>query len=400
MFTVNLLEQAQEASRPLLVDLLPPDTDTLPTPLLLLQNSHPRKSKQLKLHSENERVVVECQNFGPTCTSTGSSYAYALVAVDENNNRVDVIGPCERMTAKRTVKALERAVDKAAAPTPVDYKQAQTALGEAFGTKKRRQAIHSVEKNQIDMERLQSSSAAFINRAIDDAIVSRLPTPAPSDSAGEAQLVDDGVLPPYCMTAEKVSECYPVDRLIPASVYQALPSFNSPDDLLYSLTPCELVSKAVRMGTFSERQFMITYLSMLLKLFPLKESAFNDQRTTEQILFGLSTVVQTAILDSFGESVSTADSAQRRRYKLPSVKKDRLALHICALSLHLFNYELIVNELADALHISVTKVITYLKALGCAVEVKDGNTTVKSARAHTRVARLQVPLVFPKPKRQ
>lgn len=402
------VEPLQEAAaqRPILVDLLPED---LPADchLQLLQNSNPRKSKQLQLHGDTERVRVDAVNYGPTPFSASTAYQYALLVVDDESREdgeVSIIGPCERLHHKRTVKALERAVDKAKEPEPeqLDYKTAQTALGEAFGTKKRRQAIHSVEKNQIDMDRLQASSAAFINKAIDDTIVSRLPTPAPSEtgslSAG-VECVDNGCLPPYCISAEKAADCYPlVGKLIPDRVWRSLPHFNDQSAFSYSLAPGPFVQSALKTITFADpndqRQYIAAYLTILLKLFPLKEATYNDPRTTQPLMFGLDAATQAAVLEAFSESVTT-DSG-RQRYKLPAVKKDRLALHICCLSLHLYHHQQVcLNDLADEMGLSVTKMQQYFKALGCVVET--GGKRADGRNTQTRVARLQTPLTFPKP---
>lgn len=390
-----------QPGRPVLLDTLPND---LPEglKLQLLQHENPRKSKQLMLKGETDRIKFEAVNFGPTSTIT-SAFSYALAYVDEEDpDCLHIVGPCERLSGKRVIKALEHVVDASKEPTAqqLDYFSAQTALGEAFGTKKRKQAIHSLEKNQIDMDRLQSTSAAFINKTIDEAIISRLPTPEPSEAGSfSGSLVDNGVLPPYFICAEKPQECYPlIGKLIPNDIWMGLPQFNQESDFLSSLNPGTFVKSRLTNIQFkpdANEQFIAAYLQYLIKLSALKEPQYNDSSTTSTLLYGMDNTLKQRILEEFAEKVTT--DRGKVRFKLPSVKKDKLLLHICILSLHLDpDMCVCINELAEDIRIPLSKMIQYYRASGCAVETSDKRKN-DGYNTKLRYARLQTPLVFPKP---
>lgn len=394
------------AARPVVVDCLPEDMP-MDISLKLLHSEAPRKMKQLQVKGANARVRLEGANGLGTGSETGasvstaSSFAYALVLLDESDKSIDIVAPCERISLKRKVIALEAVAPppakNAPAPAPVDYRTAQTALGEAFGTKKRRQAIHSFEKNAIDMTRLQASAGAFIGRTIDATIVSRLPTPEPSIASvsGEPIVVDNGLLPPYCQAADKASEIYPVKSLtVPEDVWMALPLIDDMDVWKTSLGAAEFILERVDLKPSPERDdrlFLLLYLHYIIALFRLKEAQVNSMPELRRALYGLSPELYPRLLHAFFDEIETAPG--RKRYKQPQVKRDRLATFCCALALHLDPMRANATQLAAAMGLTGTKMAQYFRALGCAIETGGK----KAAGRADKWAVLKAPLMFPKP---
>jgi DNA-directed RNA polymerase I subunit RPA49 len=335
---------------------------------------------------------------------------------------------------KRSVKALETAVlpaRDAPAPAAVDYKTAQNLLGESFGTKKRRQAIHSLEKNQIDMVRLEASSATFINRAIDSTIVSRLPTPEPSVTSSSSASSSsfkvtsnviwdpNSVLPPYRLTADKPEDIYPLDLMIPEDVWMALPAFEEEAAFSELAQPVPFVAARVQQSGFTrmlredrDRLFRLVYLNMLIKLHSMKEAQWNSGPAVRQACHGLEDPHR--LLSLFSEEVQVGGSsststgeetAGKRRYKLPQLCKDRLISYICILALHLDGgMRTNLTELALDLSLSLARMTQYFRALGCTIDTRlaPGEAkTVSSAKGgralQAKFARLTAPLTFPKP---
>lgn len=54
-----------------------------------------------------------------------------------------------------TVKAL-KSIEPAAAPSQTQFREAKTALGETFGTKKAKAAIRAAERNHVDVSAMES----------------------------------------------------------------------------------------------------------------------------------------------------------------------------------------------------------------------------------------------------
>lgn len=65
----------------------------------------------------------------------------------------------------RTVKAL-KSIPPAPAPSALEYKEARTALGETFGTKKAKAAIRAEERSHIDVSAMEGVMD-FVTEGID-----------------------------------------------------------------------------------------------------------------------------------------------------------------------------------------------------------------------------------------
>jgi DNA-directed RNA polymerase I subunit RPA49 len=309
----------------------------------------------------------------------------------------------ERMHFKRVISSLDSSTNSDHDKHPemqTDYRTAQIALGEAFGTKKKRQAIHSLEKNQIDMARLHATSADYLNRAIGETIESRIGTSSAGTVVGG--LVDDGIVPPYNLAAERVEECFPLDAMISAELQAALYDYPDRASFIDSVQPGPFVKSVLTQDNMKTALLF----TILARLYPLKEAAFNDHKATAPLLYHHAPPPpppshHPTILSHFSDPVTTTTG--KTRYKLPAAKKDKLALWCCGLALHLAGFRVDVTvvaaELAGA---TVTRVVQYFKALGCVVSetASVGGTGVGGKKGRCKSAYLSVPLTFPKARRQ
>jgi DNA-directed RNA polymerase I subunit RPA49 len=81
---------------------------------------------------------------------------------------------------------------------------------------------------------------------------------------------------------------------------------------------------------------------------------------------------------------------------------DKLIMHICALTLHIDdNFETDFNDLRDDLRLDVRQMTQYYHELGCKVaslteREKERMGVAKSEAAQHRMAKLRLPLEFPK----
>jgi DNA-directed RNA polymerase I subunit RPA49 len=306
--------------------------------------------------------------------------------------------------------------------TPVqDYKAAKALLGETFGTKKVRQALHSQEKNQINMTQLESSSADFINRSLDRTI-GRLQDEAAETSASSAVVPENasnidaaGLLPPFDAQTGKVEEIYQLKDIIPTEAIYALPAdefstdsteswesiqkrFNMSDYVL------DRIRNAIDLSDGGQKIRTLLYLHYLLRFRELKEGALNTEASLQKALPGAGTALLNHLLEGFSEPVTVASGQVRR--KLSAICKDRLISYICVLSLIIDpGFRANLTVLSTVLHIPVTRMTDHFKAVGCTIE-KPGKDEAQNYVApgqtrslQIRWAQLKAPLTFPKPKR-
>jgi DNA-directed RNA polymerase I subunit RPA49 len=80
---------------------------------------------------------------------------------------------------------------------------------------------------------------------------------------------------------------------------------------------------------------------------------------------------------------------------------DKLIMYICALALHIDNFELSMNDLQDDLRLNPNEMQRYFSELGCKISAltaaqKDALRIGTKEAGSYKMARLQLPLEFPK----
>lgn len=390
----------------------------------MLRRTGSRKTHQRVLKSETDKTNVRACNFGDLQAS--SDYHYLVCVVDEEKG-VGQVYDAERFAAQRTVKLLEAkeaaaSAGSSRAPTPVqDYKAAKALLGETFGTKKVKQALHSQEKNQINIGQLESSSAGFINRSLDRSIdriqeETEMASAATTASSSEAPGIDvAGLLPPFSATASRVEDIYQVKDIIPNDAFYAMPVDEFAEDSSESWEVLqkrfgvtdfvlERIRNASSVSDGGHRLRCLLYLHYLMRFRELKEGSLNSEASLQKALPGASAALLSHLLDTFTEAVTVASGQARR--KLSALCKDRLISHICILALILEpGFRVNLTILSTVLHLPVTRMTDHFKAVGCTID-KPGKDEPQnyvapgqSRSLQVRWAQLKAPLTFPKPKR-
>ena|ERR1700761_3134772 len=80
---------------------------------------------------------------------------------------------------------------------------------------------------------------------------------------------------------------------------------------------------------------------------------------------------------------------------------DNLITHVAALSLYIDNYDSDITDLSYDLRLDTNKAVAYFRELGCKVTTsikkgRDPNDNSTSITTRRRIAKLQIPLDFPK----
>lgn len=419
-------------SRPLLIDntLLPRDLC-----FSLHRNTSARKSHQVVLHASTDRIIVQAANFAPSGASAvggndaDAHYALAVIEMDSEGEpeKVEIVD-AEMLHCRRYVKSLSEhytrhqssaALAEDEAPPPeVDYKTARMLLGESFGTKKQRTAISSTERNQIDVQALKTSSAAFISRAIreraEDALEtppeSRSATPILYDASNDVQHQQYGeLLPPHDPLASSPACIYTLDGLLPSDIRAILPVESFTDDAfdenILLLSP--FVAEKMRQARGNEdRVALVLFLQYLLAFRGLREGQLNSQSALHASLTGVhdAQIFASFFLNRFADCVviQATGSVAKTRYKLPTTHRDRLAVWIAVTCLLLDGFRTNITQLSIAMQLNPLKVASYFRSAGCAIDRsgKGEPSTIiaPDGRAlQIKWARLRAPLDLPKP---
>lgn len=80
---------------------------------------------------------------------------YLIAAFNRRTSKLTVLPtPKSPYVLQRTVKAL-KSIPPAPAPSALQYREAKTALGETFGTKKAKANIRAQERNRVDVSAME-----------------------------------------------------------------------------------------------------------------------------------------------------------------------------------------------------------------------------------------------------
>lgn len=397
----------------------------------LLRRTGTRKTHQRIIKGETSKTNIRACNFGDSQGNQDFNY---LVCVLDTESGQGTVYDAERFITHRTVKVLETkeaeqaalaaSVEASRSSTPApatDYRAAKALLGETFGTKKVKQALHSQEKNQINLAQLESSSASFINRNLDKCIDRLQEAALSNDSVAEgsgsnaASIDAANLLPPFDDKTTRVEMIYQIKDVIANDAYYAVPVEDfGPDssedwEVLqkrYGMSDYVLdrIRNAADMEDAGHRLRCLLYLHYLLKMRELKEGALNSEAALQKAMPGANPVLVNQLLELFTEPITIANGQVRR--KMSSLCKDRLTTYICILVLLLEpGYRANLTVVSTLLHIAITRMTDHFKAVGCVIE-KPGKDEPQNYTApgqtrslQIRYACLKAPLTFPKPKR-
>ncbi|KAL4928707.1 DNA-directed RNA polymerase I subunit RPA49 [Aspergillus undulatus] len=322
-------------------------------------------------------------------------------------------------------------------------REQKTDLTYTFGTKKSRKATQSMAENaQL------SNAPEGVATAAESALLDSMPTESALDIAAKSAAVQAEVqaakpLPPANLDAKHPSDVYPLETLIPngKATLRQLPIKEWQDTISAGLTVATTsryvssrIDDIVESGNTTHLQilrFMLVLLEFARTLRGGKPGRgakkLPGRDDLRRILSGGS---KSATSDSDNSSQSTLpdpliDAIRRKHAPNGSTitKNDITLLHttICALSLHIppqpvkdgvptpnggnTANEIATNpsDLRDDLQIDNADIVQYFRELGCKVDKpresefeKFGVTGGKAEAATMRVARLKLPVEFPK----
>lgn len=433
-------------SRPLLVDddnLIPLD-NIKNTFMTLKRGGSERKANHLIMEGSTDRLDLVASN-ADSSKSIDWPFKYAVAIVPSDSSEPIRVWDSEVLVSERRVKRLRAIEDSdairlgfsqspvssdsptSAASAAIDYKTAQNLLGEAFGTRKRKQAIVSLEKNKVRPDSLGQPATSFISQTLNESAINaeirKEEDPVSVDFASS-------LLPPYDKETSDVASIYSIEGLIPQECYKALPvkdfiglSVKSSQEEIAAVQS-QYCIKEYWMNRILAATRSDSYHTLRLLLFghflssfrELKEAAINGPdgslAAVQERLPGCPETVAQDLLARFADCVSSAATATqgasflgKSKHKLPSMSRDKAIIYVLVCLLHLDGFRVNATTAANLFAITPTKLLTFFKALGCIIDRpgsgEEVNICINNRSVAVKYARLTAPLKFPlPPKRQ
>ncbi|KAK2742339.1 DNA-directed RNA polymerase I subunit rpa49 [Myotisia sp. PD_48] len=315
----------------------------------------------------------------------------------------------------------------------------RAALAEAFGTKQARKAVQSITENAL----LSNTSSAAASAA-EAALLASMPqtsgTSASIEHSAQAAIQAAKPLPQPNLSATQPADVYSIESLVPngMSTLRQIPVRDWQDLAAAGksiITTSRFVSHRAEAVLSSGDKTQIQLLRLILVLIEFSRSlkrasgkqALDTKRLPprEDLRRILASAVESADADALDSGLVTdsfMDSLRRRFVPQGQTmsRNDITLLHttVCAMSLHIppasgakwaSEHELATepSDLRDDLRLENETILKYFRELGCKVDkpketefVKWGIKGGKTEAALRRVARLKIPVEFPKVKKR
>lgn len=278
-------------------------------------------------------------------------------------------------------------------------------LGQTFGTKKARKAITSITENAISPVKAIRNSASDSPAKMDSATTAMLESMADATAGiatrDELQSAIDNAKPrPKAnLSAGEVDQVYTIETLIGLDVMKSVPAKDWQDTLKAKreiVSISKFVAHRVQNFAFDVQKLKtLRFLECLLMFY----NATKPRRSTRQV------PRKDDLRTAMGGIPETVTENIRRKFssgnEMSKFQSDLLITHICALALLVDNYDVDMYDLREDLKLEVKDISAYFQELGAKVSsigVAEGKKLGldKAGMAQRRVAKLKLPLEFPK----
>ncbi|GLB44229.1 putative rpa49 subunit specific to nuclear rna polymerase i [Lyophyllum shimeji] len=336
--------------------------------------------------------------------SSGCRY---LVAV--HNRRTSTLNilptPKTPYILTRTVKALKSI--PVSAPTLQEYKQARTALGETFGTKKAKASIRAQERNRVDVSAMEGVMD-HLQEGIDKGAAGLMTAEEAKEEADKNRLI-----PPFDAAATDPEDVYLLHNIIPEVEWKALSvsQFDQAgsDKERVALLPFKWSNwlnkhvnaeheEAEPQKRRKKNLKILLYISAMLAF--RQATRFTKGSTKDQItekMNGVPSVVVDGLISRFTETARGSSS-----YVSTSATQTKLLTYLFALCLKVDNFASDTTVIAHDLSRPVNEINTLFKSLGCKITVlgerERARLGLPDSAAAVKRAVLNAPVQFPKPR--
>ncbi|KAF9468311.1 RNA polymerase I associated factor, A49-like protein [Collybia nuda] len=331
---------------------------------------------------------------------------YLIAAFSRRTSTLNILPtPKSPYVVQRTVKAL-KSIPSAPAPSALQYREAKTALGETFGTKKAKANIRAQERNRVDVSAMEGV-VGHLMEGIDKGAVGLMTHDEAKTAADNNRLV-----PPFSSDATDPAEIYPLHDIIPDVEWKTL----SLSAIEQASTGRERIAmlpfkwsawinghlNGTRDETRKEKKKnmkILLYISAMLAFRQVMErnkKGIDKDKMIEK-LSSVPGIVIDSLLSRFTEVARDSTS-----HVVTSATETKLLTYAFALCLKVDGYATDTSMLANDLSMSIQQVNQLFKTLGCKITViTDRERTrlgLPDSAARTKRAVLNAPVSFPRPR--
>jgi DNA-directed RNA polymerase I subunit RPA49 len=338
-------------------------------------------------------------------SSLDQHLSHYIAVFDPASKKLDIT-PAHHLNLRSALRseAVEEDQDK------LSYAKQREELGREFGTKKARKAIASKTENAITNPndkgkgKVTDVQTAILDNVADATTGATTSQKAEQDA--DAMLAAKPIPKPN-VTASSVEEVYPLKTLIPANDMRLIPTKDWQDknrageDIQFKHRfPAFRLSPIVKSGDNSKLS-ALRYLTLLLEFHDSLASAGRaaaKKVPKKDILAKKLEGWPPALVDTVRKRFTNESGSELAKWHL-----DNLYTHICALSLYIDDWVTDTSHLKDDLKLETKVISQYFLELGCKVAApSEGERTRlnlgKAQAKVTRMAKLKLPLEFPKPR--
>lgn len=325
--------------------------------------------------------------------------------------------PLEQMRMKRPKTMPQMCVSKSTAFTVTANRfwqktlSARSNLGLAFGTKKSQKAIRALTANAIQPSPTKPNphDSPDKRRQLDplaSAVVSSMAestSTMPTREEMQAEIDEGKPCPKANVEASTPAEVYPIEQLVGgANVLAAIgvkdwiDKVNAGEDVM---TKSRFVATRLRTMVQSgdvKRVKTLRYLLLLIEWYlVLKPGPKSVKKVPKSEEMG-------PLVESYGsETVSGIGKRFADGFQLNKWHIDNLITHILALAITLDNFTTDTHDIHEDLKLESKDIQKYYTELGCVVvpptdAEREKLRITKAERHNHRIAKLRLPLVFPK----
>ncbi|KAI7526848.1 RNA polymerase I associated factor, A49-like protein, partial [Hortaea werneckii] len=281
--------------------------------------------------------------------------------------------------------------------------QQREALGQEFGTKKAKKVIASRTENAIT-----KGNQSGVQSGAQNAVLENM-ADAEAEAPGKEQVEQDQLaskpIPRPNLSAESVEQVYTFNTLIPQGEARLVPvkdwqeRARADQEMTFSHRyPAHRVA-AIGKSDDMLKLKALSYLNLLLDFHDALQGAGRSGKKVPK------KEILSKKMDKWPETL--VDLVRRRfsnpQNELPKWHQDNLYTHMAALTLYIDGWTTNTTDLKEDLRIENRQITQYFNELGCRVgplteKERERLGVPKAVAGSMRMARLKLPLDFPKPR--
>nr|POE76200.1 dna-directed rna polymerase i subunit rpa49 [Quercus suber] len=360
----------------------------------------PRTHQLLLQSSKHPRL-----DYTASSTSLDENLSHYVAVYDPRTKSVQVI-PAHHVSLRSTLRSEAQEVD-VEREVKRSMLQLREELGREFGTRKAKKAI--LDKTVNAIVKAGDTKDKGKRDDVKDAILDTVDIATAADRKKEdvaRDLLAAKPIPKPNVAAESVEDVYSYKTLVPPGDARLVAIKDWQDKAIADEAiefnhrfPAFRVQQVAKMEGDMQRLKALGYLAALLDFNAALQPAGRSGKKVPK-----KDVLKQKLADWPMELVDSI----RRRFanhvnELPKWHMENLYTHMCALTLFVDDYTTVTTDIRDDLGLDNKQITQYFQELGCKVgalseKERELRKFTKAQAAATRVAKLKLPLEFPKPK--